>query len=285
MTPAALSRQVTTTMRPVPTTRPRHQLLTALVVLLGTAGLLLGACASDPTSEPALNTSVTLPEGEVAADLPGTSYVARPKAQGEIAFRAAPSSSAEVVTTLANPRPLATEPPVSIPLVLLVAERQGDWAKVYLPIRPNGSTGWILADELNISTHPWRIEALLDEFKLKVYKNEEVVFETAIGVSRENAPTPGGLYYTTELLQPPDPNTVYGTYAYGLSGFSDTFQEFNGGPGQLGLHGTNEPWAIGTRVSSGCIRLNNDDISFIVEQLKLPLGVPVDIITGTAPTG
>jgi hypothetical protein len=211
--------------------------------------------------------------------------VARPVAEGDIVFRAAPSASAEVVTTLANPRPLATDPPVSIPLVLLVAEREGDWAKVYLPIRPNGSTGWIPADELTITTHPWRIEALLDEFKLKVYKNDEVVYETAIGVSRENAPTPGGLYYTTELLQPPDPNTVYGTYAYGLSGFSDTYQEFNGGPGQLGLHGTNEPWAIGTRVSSGCIRLNNEDINYIVEQLKLPLGVPVDIVTGTAPTG
>jgi lipoprotein-anchoring transpeptidase ErfK/SrfK len=38
-------------------------------------------------------------------------------------------------------------------------------------------------------------------------------------------------------------------------------------------------------VSSGCIRLNNEDINYIVEQLKLPLGVPVDIVTGTAPTG
>jgi lipoprotein-anchoring transpeptidase ErfK/SrfK len=268
-----------------PTTRPQRNLLALLVAVVATTGLLIGGCASDPTSEPALNTSVTLPEGDVAAEMPGTSYVARPVAEGDIVFRAAPSASAEVVTTLANPRPLATDPPVSIPLVLLVAEREGDWAKVYLPIRPNGSTGWIPADELTITTHPWRIEALLDEFKLKVYKNDEVVYETAIGVSRENAPTPGGLYYTTELLQPPDPNTVYGTYAYGLSGFSDTYQEFNGGPGQLGLHGTNEPWAIGTRVSSGCIRLNNEDINYIVEQLKLPLGVPVDIVTGTAPTG
>jgi lipoprotein-anchoring transpeptidase ErfK/SrfK len=268
-----------------PTTRPQRNLLALIVVIVAATGLLIGGCASDPTSEPALNTSVTLPEGDVAAEMPGTSYVARPVAEGDIVFRAAPSASAEVVTTLTNPRPLATDPPVSIPLVLLVAEREGDWVKVYLPIRPNGSTGWIPADQLDITSHPWRIEALLDEFKLKVYKNDEVVYETAIGVSRENAPTPGGLYYTTELLKPPDPNTVYGTYAYGLSGFSDTFQEFNGGPGQLGLHGTNEPWAIGTRVSSGCIRLNNEDITYIVEQLKLPLGVPVDIVTGTAPTG
>ena len=26
------------------------------------------------------------------------------------------------------------------------------------------------------------------------------------------------------------------------------------------IHGTNEPWTIGTNVSSGCIRLTNEDI-------------------------
>ena len=29
------------------------------------------------------------------------------------------------------------------------------------------------------------------------------------------------------------------------------------------IHGTNEPWTIGTNVSSGCIRLTNDDIRFL----------------------
>ena len=27
-----------------------------------------------------------------------------------------------------------------------------------------------------------------------------------------------------------------------------------------GIHGTNEPWAIGTNVSAGCIRLVNEDV-------------------------
>lgn len=205
--------------------------------------------------------------------------MARPKAKGDIVFRSAPADDAPVANTLPNPRPLATDPPVSIPLVLLVAQRQGDWIEVYLPVRPNGSTGWLRTDEVDITTHPWRIEAALDEFRLRVFRNDQVVYETDIGVARENAPTPGGLYYTTELLQPPDPDTVYGTYAYGLSGFSDTFQEFNGGPGQLGLHGTNEPELIGQAVSAGCIRLRNEDIDYLVEVLKLPLGVPVDVIT------
>jgi lipoprotein-anchoring transpeptidase ErfK/SrfK len=31
-------------------------------------------------------------------------------------------------------------------------------------------------------------------------------------------------------------------------------------------------------VSSGCIRLHNDDISRLVEELKVPAGVPVEVI-------
>lgn len=36
----------------------------------------------------------------------------------------------------------------------------------------------------------------------------------------------------------------------------------HGGGGDTGyrIHGTNEPWTIGLNVSSGCIRLNNDDV-------------------------
>ena len=33
-----------------------------------------------------------------------------------------------------------------------------------------------------------------------------------------------------------------------------------------------------SNVSSGCIRLHNDDISLLVEQIGLPLGVPVEVI-------
>ena len=118
----------------------------------------------------------------------------------------------------------------------------------------------------------------LNDFVLAVTHREQTIFETTVGVARENAPTPLGRYYTTELLRPPSPNSVYGAYAYGLSGFSDTFDTLAGGPGQLGIHGTNDPKTLGTNVSSGCVRLHNDDITYLAESIQLPLGVPVDII-------
>ena len=35
------------------------------------------------------------------------------------------------------------------------------------------------------------------------------------------------------------------------------------------LHGTSEPWTIGEAVSSGCIRLTNDDITDLYERVKV----------------
>ena len=117
-----------------------------------------------------------------------------------------------------------------------------------------------------------------DDFSLSVTDREETIFETAVGVGRGGAPTPRGRYYTAELLRPPSSGTAYGPYAYGLSGYSDTFTNFLGGPGQLGIHGTNNPWTLGTNASAGCVRLHNDDITYLVETLQLPLSVPVDIV-------
>jgi lipoprotein-anchoring transpeptidase ErfK/SrfK len=47
------------------------------------------------------------------------------------------------------------------------------------------------------------------------------------------------------------------------------------------LHGTNEPWTIGHNVSSGCIRLTNDDIVDLYD--RTPVGTKVVVLaTATA---
>ncbi len=35
------------------------------------------------------------------------------------------------------------------------------------------------------------------------------------------------------------------------------------------IHGTNEPWTIGQSVSSGCIRMMNDDVIDLYERVKV----------------
>ena len=177
------------------------------------------------------------------------------------------------VQTIAEPN----DPPR--PLVFLVTqERPPLWLEVLLPVRPNGSKGWIKATDVRLTEHDYRITIRLGLHRITVTKGPDAVVVAPIGVGKENTPTPGGVYYTKELLRPPKPDGVYGPYAYGLSGFSNTLMSFAGGPGVLGIHGTNDPSGLGNDVSAGCIRMPNADIVKLVEQVKLPLGVPVEII-------
>ncbi|ESZ19484.1 MULTISPECIES: L,D-transpeptidase [unclassified Mesorhizobium] len=50
----------------------------------------------------------------------------------------------------------------------------------------------------------------------------------------------------------------------------------NGRDTYFRIHGTNEPWTIGTAVSNGCIRLTNDDIIDLYE--RTPLGTTVVVV-------
>ncbi len=78
-----------------------------------------------------------------------------------------------------------------------------------------------------------------------------------------------------DVLDVPDPYGPYGPLAFVLSGFSEVTYDFNGGPGIVGIHGTNDPEALGTRVSHGCIRIRNDVIEDLAE--FLPVGTPVNV--------
>ena len=160
-------------------------------------------------------------------------------------------------------------------VVFLVKSIKGPWLHVYLPTRPNGSTGWIKKKKVTLAGHSYRVLINLDKHVLKAYDGNKRVLRTPIGVGRAVTPTPVGLYYITELLKQPDPNGTYGPYAFGLSAHSDVLNEFAGRDGVLGVHGTDFPQGIGTDVSHGCIRMSNDSITKLAH--TLPVGTPVRI--------
>ena len=206
-----------------------------------------------------------------AEDLPGLSFVAE-AVVSTVAITASPGGD-DVLFTFDNPIPSGG------PLVFLVEEFDGlENFRVLLPTRPNGNFGWVRGTDVLLTRHNYEIQVRLDDFLLVLSERGVPIFETTVGVAREDAPTPLGRYYTTEIIRPPSPESVYGAFAYGLSGFSDTFVTFNGGPGQLGIHGTNDPDSLGTNVSSGCIRMHNDDITQMVEELRVTAGVPVEVL-------
>jgi lipoprotein-anchoring transpeptidase ErfK/SrfK len=42
------------------------------------------------------------------------------------------------------------------------------------------------------------------------------------------------------------------------------------------IHGTNQPWTIGRAVSSGCIRMRNEDVTELYE--RVPVGATVVVM-------
>ncbi|TDE18936.1 L,D-transpeptidase [Actinomadura sp. 6K520] len=170
-------------------------------------------------------------------------------------------------TTLSSPNKMGAT------RVFLVDARDGDWLKVLLPIRPNGSTGWIKASDVKISSTPHRVEIDPEAFTFTVFDGDKVLRTGKVATGEGGTPTPPGRFYFTELIKPPDPGGAYGAYAFGLSGHSPTLKTFAGGPGQLAVHGTNKASALGGRVSHGCVRVSNDDITWMAQNLAI--GTPV----------
>jgi hypothetical protein len=207
-------------------------------------------------------------------------HVAYAKNRGDLALYSNPGDPAPY-DTMANPRMTDSDPPLEMPLAFLIKEepKENDceWINVWLPIRPNGSTAWVRRDDVDVEGHVYRMEVHLADFTLKAWEGDKLMLDAQIGTALENTPTPGGLYYTTELLHTGEPDSVYGPYAFGLSGFSEVLTSFNGGQGQLGIHGTNQPEKIPGQVSAGCIRLKNEDLQVLVDGFDTTIGIPVQV--------
>lgn len=230
--------------------------------------LLLAGCS--PTATPDASPSVTAETQPATtptptASNPSVAAISATAIGATLEVYAEPGGS--VTATLHNPQVSGA------PLTLLVAAAQGDWLQVHLAQRPNGSTGWVKADAVLQHTLEYSLEASTEANTLTLLKNGQPVTTFRAATGTGGTPTPHGTFFLTELLEPT--NAGYGPYAFGLSAFSDVLSSFGGGPGQIGLHGTDDVGSIGQSASHGCIRLSNTDITELAN--LLPLGTPITI--------
>ena len=159
--------------------------------------------------------------------------------------------------------------------VLPLLARRGQWLKVRLPGRPNGHTGWINRVATISSVTGWHIVVDRSRKQVTVYRAGRPVRVFRAIVGKPSTPTPSGEFFVEEsiALRAGD---VGAPFALALSARSNVLQEFDGGPGQIALHGlANVGGVLGTAVSHGCIRLADDTMRWLAARI-VP-GVPVTI--------
>jgi lipoprotein-anchoring transpeptidase ErfK/SrfK len=148
------------------------------------------------------------------------------------------------------------------------------WLKVRLPIRPNGTTGWVPEEALS-SLQPvdtW-LKISTKTYRATLIKKGKRVWSARIGVGQSQWPTPKGHFYIRAKLTGYK-NPVYGPLAFVTSATSPTLTDWPGG-GIVGIHGTNQPGLIPGRISHGCVRLRNEDIRKLDKLMEV--GTPLTV--------
>jgi lipoprotein-anchoring transpeptidase ErfK/SrfK len=164
---------------------------------------------------------------------------------------------------------------VAGPVVLMALGAVGDFVRVAIPLRPNGTLGWVRRSDVTLIKSAFRVEIDLSTNTMTVFDGEKISLRAPVAAGTGGTPTPRGLFFLKEVV-PQTPGGALGPYAFGLSGFSDVLNSFGGGEGVIGIHGTNAPGKLGTNVSHGCVRVDNVTITKMVR--LLPLGTPVEIV-------
>ncbi len=162
------------------------------------------------------------------------------------------------------------------PVRLLALGARDGWVRVGVPIRPNGTVGWVKSTDIRLQRNFAHIQVELSTNTMRVYDGDAISIETKVAAGTGGTPTPTGLFFVKELVPQRNPGGALGPFAFGLSGFSTVLSSFANGEGTIGIHGTNAPGKLGGDVSHGCVRVINTSIVSMTK--TVPLGTPVEIV-------
>lgn len=161
-------------------------------------------------------------------------------------------------------------------IVLAVGATRGAdgrlWYRLSLPMRPNGSYGWVPARAVDL--HPVRNRIVVDRARrqLTVLRGGTTLLRTTIAVGAPGMETPAGRFYVQARFVPD--NSFLGVFALETSAYS-RLSEWPGG-GVVGIHGTSRPDLLGQAVSHGCIRVSNEAAAEL--RRLAPLGTPITVV-------
>jgi lipoprotein-anchoring transpeptidase ErfK/SrfK len=195
------------------------------------------------------------------------------------------SPGGAVEASVAARRPLTGEQTV-LPVLSAVIDNSVDthgqlWLQVLLPGRVLGrktppKTGWITASNTLISSTGWHLVVELADRRVLVYDHGVQVRSYRAVVGKPSTPTPTGEYFVEENVKMPTA-AAGAPYALATSDRSNALHEFEGGPGQIAIHGReNLGGTLGTAESHGCIRLATSAITWLAAHIRP--GVPITIV-------
>jgi lipoprotein-anchoring transpeptidase ErfK/SrfK len=148
------------------------------------------------------------------------------------------------------------------------------WLNISVPMRPNGTTGWIPAGTVSLKPIQNRIVVNRGQRFIEVYRGDRRLLHAKVAVGAPGRETPLGEFYVTARFVPDDP--FLGVFALETSAYS-RLTEWPGG-GVVGIHGTSKPWLLGQAVSHGCVRVSN--ATALALKRLAPVGTPISIVAG-----
>lgn len=189
--------------------------------------------------------------------------------------RQRPLARAPRIETVAARRPL-TRVRTVLPVLGHATGRGGhSWVHVELPGRPNGHTGWIPTSHTRRRATEWRISVKLSARRVTVSYGGRAERRFRAVVGNPSTPTPRGRFFVEEAVALSS-RDAGGPFALATSARSEVLQEFNGGPGQIALHGMdNLSGPLGSAASHGCVRLSTRAITWLAR--RIGRGVPLTI--------
>lgn len=161
-------------------------------------------------------------------------------------------------------------------VVFRVLDDRGDWLHVQVSRRPNGRDAWVRASEVTLRRVPNWIQVEVGARRITVFHADTPLLSTTVAVGKAATPTPVGSFFVDGVVPLSPPHRAYGAGQVSISGFSPTLSSFGGGVGQVALHGTFATGLLGQETSNGCVRLDNDSITRVME--LAPTGTPVEIL-------
>ncbi len=126
-----------------------------------------------------------------------------------------------------------------------------------------------------------RVVLRLGERRVYVYRRDQVIASYPVAIGRSGWETPTGKFEVmqrvkeptwqhpfTEAIVPPGKDNPLGARWIGF---------WTDGTNSIGFHGTPHPELIGQAVSHGCVRMKNEDIVALFEQVKVGMTVVVEL--------